>query len=107
MPAPPPRTKGEERRPVLPVKIIPSPQEMGEFEKEEMKKSKLVVKNRLSKLYDQLINYVPKPIKSTIRGSFLRMKTSIMSLCDGAKKILKGYVEGEAKRKIKKKKMLI
>ena len=30
---PAPRSKGKERRPVLPVKIIPSPQEMDEFEK--------------------------------------------------------------------------
>ena len=36
MPMPALRSKGKERRPVLPVKIIPSPQEMDEFEKEEM-----------------------------------------------------------------------
>ena len=36
MPTPAPRSKGKERRPVLPVKIIPSPQEMDECEKEEM-----------------------------------------------------------------------
>ena len=36
MPTPAPRSKGMERRPVLPVKIIPSPQEMDECEKEEM-----------------------------------------------------------------------
>ena len=48
MPTPPPRAKGKERGPVLPVKIIPSPQEMDEFEKEEMKKSRLMVKNKLS-----------------------------------------------------------
>ena len=98
MPTPPPRTRGKERRLVLPVKIIPSPQGMDEFGKEDMKKSRPVIKNRLSELYDQLIDYVPKPIKNTIRESFLRMKNSIMSLYDGAKKILKGYVEGEAKK---------
>ena len=36
MPTPAPRSKGKERRPVFPVKIIPSLQEMDEFEKEEM-----------------------------------------------------------------------
>ena len=36
MPTPAPRSKGKKRRPVLPVKIIPSPQEMDEFEKEKM-----------------------------------------------------------------------
>ena len=31
MPTPPPRSKSKERRRALPVKIIPSPQEMDEF----------------------------------------------------------------------------
>ena len=39
-----PRASEKERRPVLPVKIISSPQEMDEFEKEEMKRNRLVVK---------------------------------------------------------------
>ena len=56
MPAPAPRSKGKERRPVLPVKIIPSPQEMDEFEKEEMKKSRPMVKNKLTEWYDWLID---------------------------------------------------
>ena len=38
LPTAPPRARERERRPVLPVKIIPSLQEMDEFEKEEMKK---------------------------------------------------------------------
>ena len=40
------RASGNERRPALPVKINPSPQEMDEFEKEEMKKCRPLVKNR-------------------------------------------------------------
>ena len=36
MPIPPPRTKRKKRRPALPVKIIRGPQEMDEFEKEEI-----------------------------------------------------------------------
>ena len=69
---------------------------MDEFEKEEMKKSRRVVKNRLSKLYDWLINYVPKPIKKAVKKSFLRAKNSISRLYDGAKKTLKDIVEKEA-----------
>ena len=69
---------------------------MDEFEKEEMKKSRPVVKNRLSKLYDWLINYVPKPIKKAVKKSFLRAKNSISRLYDGAKKTLKDIVEKEA-----------
>ena len=47
MPTPPPRAREKKRRLVLPVKIFPSPQEIDEFEKEEMKKSRPLVKNRL------------------------------------------------------------
>ena len=62
MPTPSPRRKGKERKLVLLVKIIPSPQEMNEFEKEEMTKSRPVVETRLSKLHKWLDNYVPKTI---------------------------------------------
>ena len=57
MPTPPPRVSGKERRSTPHVKIISSPQEMDEFEKEEMKKSRPLVKNRLSEWYDWLIMY--------------------------------------------------
>ena len=98
MPTPPPRGSGKERRPVLPVKAITSPQEMDEFEKEEMKKSRPVIKNRLSKLHDWLLGYVPKPIKKAVKKYFLKAKNSIMSLYDGAKKTLKDIVEKEAEK---------
>ena len=96
MPAPAPRSKGKERRPVLPVKIIPSPQEMDEFEKEEMKKSRPMVKNKITEWYDWLIDYVPKPIKKAVSKAFSRAKNSILGLYDGAKKTMKGIVEKEA-----------
>ena len=96
MPAPAPRSKGKERRPVLPVKIIPSPQEMDEFEKEEMKKSRPMVKNKLTEWYDWLIDYVPKPIKKAVSKAFSRAENSILGLYDGAKKTMKGIVEKEA-----------
>ena len=57
MPTPSPKSKCKEGRRALPVKIIPSPQEMDEFEKEEMKKSRPVVKNRLNEWYGWLIMY--------------------------------------------------
>ena len=82
MSTPPPRGKGKERRPVLPIKIILSPQEMDEFEKEEMKKSRPVVKNRLSEWYDWLVDYVPKPIKTSVSKAFSRVKNSILGLYD-------------------------
>ena len=52
MPTPALRSKGKERRPAIHVKMIPSPQEMDEFEKEKTKKSRPVIKSRLSKLYN-------------------------------------------------------
>ena len=74
MPTPPPRASGKEERHPLPVKIISSPQEMDEFEKEEMKKSRPVVKSRLSKLHKWLDDYVLKLIKNAIDKAFLRLK---------------------------------
>ena len=98
MPTPPPRSKGKDRRRALPVKIISSPQEMGEFEKEEMKKIRPVVESRLSRLHKWLEYYVPKPFKKAVKRSLLKMKNSIMSLYDGAKKTLKDIVEKEAEK---------
>ena len=46
MPTPSPRAIRKEGRSALPVKIILSPQEVDKFAKEEMKKSRPVVKNR-------------------------------------------------------------
>ena len=51
IPTPPPRSKGKVRRRALPVKIIPSPKQMDEFEKEEMKKSRPMVETRLGQLH--------------------------------------------------------
>ena len=85
MPAPAPRSKGKERRPVLPVKIIPSPQEVHEFEKGEMKKSRSMVKSRLSKLHKWLDDHIPKPIKNAVDEAFIRLKNSILRLYDGVK----------------------
>ena len=87
MPTPPPWSKGKKRRPALPVSIIPSPQEMDEFEKEEMKKSRPVVKIELNKWYKWLVDYVPKSIKNAVSKAFLRTKNSILGLHDGAKDI--------------------
>ena len=82
---PSPRTKGKKRRSALPVKIIPGSQEVDKLEKEEIEKSRSVVKNRLNKWYEWLVDYVPKPIKNAISKAFSRAKNSILRLYDGAK----------------------
>ena len=86
MPALPPMASGKEGRRSLPVKIVSSPQGMNEFEKEEMKKSRAVIKNRLNELCDWLVDYVPKPIKSAVSKAFSKSKNGILGLYDGAKK---------------------
>ena len=72
MPSPPPTVSAKERRPVFLVNTVSSPQEMDEFEKEDIKKGWPVVKNRLNKWYDWLVDHVPKPIKNTVGKVFLR-----------------------------------
>ena len=61
-PSPPPPTQTwepiDDRRPRK-----PSPQEMDMLEQQEMSKSRPQVKTKLNKLYDWLINHVPKPFK--------------------------------------------
>ena len=69
-PAPSPKSKCKEGRLALPVKIIPSPQELDEFEKKEMKKSRPVVESRLSRLHKWLDSYVRKPIKNAVKKYF-------------------------------------
>ena len=96
MPTPPPRPRREVRRLVLSVKTISSPQEMDEFEKEEIKKSMPVVKNRLNEWYDWLVDYVPKPIKNAVSKAFSKANNSILGLYDRAKKTLKDIAEKEA-----------
>ena len=96
MPVPPPSGKEKEGRRALPVKIVSSPQEMDEFEKEEMKNSRLVVKNKLNEWYDWLVDYVPKPIKNAVGKAFAKAKNSILGLYDGAKKTLKDIMEKES-----------
>ena len=92
------RVRWKKKIPALPVKIIPSPQEMDEFENEKMKKSRPVVKNKLNKWYDWLVDNVPKPIKNVVGKAFSRAKNSILRLYDSAKKTLIGDAEGEAKK---------
>ena len=93
MPTPPPRRRGKERRRTLPVKMIPSSQEINELGKEEMKKSRPVVESRLSRLHKWLDDYVPKSIKKAVDKAFITFKNGILRLHDGAKKTLKSTVE--------------
>ena len=59
-------------RPESPVN--PSPQEMDEFENEEMKKSRPVVKNKLNDWHVWLVDHVPKPIKNVVSKKNFKVK---------------------------------
>ena len=105
MPTPPPRVSGKERRSTPHVKIISSPQEMDEFEKEEMKKSRPVVKNRLSEWYGWLIMY-QNQLKTPSAKPFQGRKIKYWDSME-VPKTLKDIVEKEAEEEQHKKKMLI
>ena len=77
----PPRASGKDRRRALPAKIMSSPQKM-DYE-----------------WCDWLVDYVPKPIKSTVRKAFSSARNSILGLYDSAKKTLKDIVEKETEQK--------
>ena len=67
---------------------------MDTFEKEEMKKSRPLVKNKLNEWYDWLVDHIPKQIKNAINKKFLELKNSILTLYDDVKKTLNGRTEG-------------
>ena len=88
---------GDKGRPV-PL-VNPSPQKMDEFEKEEVKKSKSLVKNTLNEWYDWLVDHVPKQIKNAASKKFLELKNSILKLYDGVKKTLNEQTEDNTPHK--------
>ena len=87
---------GDMGRPTPPVS--PNPQEMDEFEKEEIKRSRLVVKNKLNEWYNWLVDYVPKPMKNVVGKAFLKAKNSIPGLYDDVKNTLKGDAENQKQK---------
>ena len=67
---------------------------MDEFEKQEMKKSRSLVKNKLNEWYDWLVDHVPKPIKNAASKKFLELKNNILRLYDDVKNTLNRQTEG-------------
>ena len=55
---------------------------MDEFEKEQIKKSRPVIKNKLNEWYDWLVDYVPTPIKNVVSEAFSKVKNSILSVLE-------------------------
>ena len=73
--------------------VSPSSQEMDGFEKDEIKKSRSLVKNKLNEWYEWLIDHIPKPIKNVASKEFLELKNCILMLYDGVKKTLNRQTE--------------
>ena len=78
--------------------VSPSPRKWMSLKKKEMKKSRFLVKNKLSDRYGRLVDHIPKPIKNAA-GKALRAKNSILGLYDGVKKTLKDDVENQKQAK--------
>jgi len=84
------------------VTILPKPEDMDIFEKQEMQQNQSVVKTKLNKWYDWLIGHVPKPIRERASNGFLNLKNSIfIGLYNNAKEKLglKGEIEEQAMKK--------
>ena len=90
--------KANKRRPVPLLKIILTPPEMDEFEKEKRAISRPVVKKKLNDWYDWLVDYVPKSIKNPVSKAFSRAKNTILKFHDDTKKALNVDVEDAAER---------
>ncbi|XP_057300942.1 uncharacterized protein LOC130635595 [Hydractinia symbiolongicarpus] len=76
---------------------LPTPEAMNIFERQEMTKTRPVVKSKLREWSDWLVNYVPEGIRKLVQGIYASAKNRILALYDGARKTLMGEVEEEAK----------
>ena len=95
----PPRRPGQKNS-LGKVTVLPKPEAMDIFERQEMTKTRPVVKKKLSEWYDWLVSYVPKSIKEPVSKAFSKVKSSIMGLYEGGKEKLglKAKVEEKAER---------
>ena len=93
-PVAPPRKEGK-RRAVSKVSIIPHPQDMDIFERQEMQRQRPLVKNKLNEWYDWLVHHVPKTVESKVSDAFKAFKERIAGLWGkvSGKETLKDIVE--------------
>ena len=83
----PPRSN-RKRNHIRKVTILPKPEDMDIFEKQEMMKNRSAVKGKLNEWYDWLISYVPKPIKQRVSDAYSKMKGTILSAYDKARSVI-------------------
>ena len=91
VPNPPPRKQ---------EKIIPHPEDMNIFEKQEMQKTRPQVKSKINEWYDWLVSHVPETIKRKTKDVFDSFKNKISELLydNKVKDSLKDSIEKEARK---------
>ena len=93
----PPRRPGQKKS-LGKVILLPKPDAMDRFERQEMVKNRSVVKSKLNEWYNWLVGYVPKSIKEPVSNAFSKVKSGIMGLYNTTRKTLVGQVEEEAEK---------
>ena len=93
----PPRRPGQKKS-LGKVILLPKPDAMYIFERQEMAKNRSVVKSKLNEWYNWLVDYVPKSIKEPVSNAFSKVKSGIMGLYNTTRKTLVGQVEEEAEK---------
>lgn len=83
----PPRST-RSKKVVNPVTIVPTPEAMDLFEKQEMSKNRPVVKSKRQGWYEWLIKAVPKPIKRRVKDAYKGFTCKIMALYNKASSIV-------------------
>ncbi|WP_227549598.1 Rho termination factor N-terminal domain-containing protein, partial [Acinetobacter baumannii] len=68
------------RPPRRPGQVDILPEDMDDFELQEMVKNRSVVKRKLNEWYDWLVSYVPEPIKNRVSKAYSSFKSTIMRL---------------------------
>lgn len=68
---------------------------MEKLQEQDIAKTIPVAKSKQNKRYGWLVGYVPKSVKSAVSNTFSNVKSSILSLFDSAKEILKYVGEKE------------
>ena len=93
----PPRRPGQKKS-LGKVILLPKPDAMDIFERQEMVKNRSVVKSKLNEWYNWLVGYVPKSIKEPVSNAFSKVKSGIIGLYNTTRKTLVGQVEEEAEK---------
>ena len=78
-PVAPSRKEGK-RRAVFKVRIIPNPQDMDLFERQEMQRQRPLVKSKLNEWYDWLVHHVRKTVENKFSNAFKTFKDKIKGI---------------------------